>query len=143
AYARFCRLLTLGRRRADKGECTLALADLLEHGEGLLAGLVPSDGPFLKTVNAIHPLRDALGERLSLVISRVYGGDDEMRIRNLSSLSRRFNVPLLASNAVHYHEPARRRLQDVLTCIRHQCAIQQAGFKLFPNCARYRESPAR
>src|SRR5439155_9347446 len=51
AYARLCRLLTLGRRRAEKGECTLALADFLEHDEGLLAGLVPSDGPFLKTFN--------------------------------------------------------------------------------------------
>src|SRR5947207_11035071 len=62
AYARLCRLLTLGRRRAEKGECTLSLADFLEHSDGLLAGLVPADeGAFLKTVNAIRPLRDALG----------------------------------------------------------------------------------
>src|SRR5580765_1493273 len=84
AYAKLCRLLTLGRRRAEKGECTLHLADFLEHSDGLLAGLVPhDDGPFLKTVNAIRLLRDALGERLSLVISRVYGNDDETRVRNL------------------------------------------------------------
>ena len=40
--------------------------------------------PFLRTVNAIQPLRDALGDRLSLVVSRVYGGDDETRVRNLA-----------------------------------------------------------
>src|SRR5439155_11724610 len=51
AYARLCRLLTVGRRRPEKGECTLALADFHEHGDGPRAGLVPSDGPFLKTVN--------------------------------------------------------------------------------------------
>src|SRR5206468_7754453 len=58
AYARLCRLLTLGRRRAPKGECALTLADVLEYSQGLLAGLVPGDGPFLQTVNANRPLRD-------------------------------------------------------------------------------------
>jgi error-prone DNA polymerase len=42
---------------------------------------------------------------------------------------------------VHYHEPSRRALQDVLTCVRHQCTIHQAGFKLFPNGERYLKSP--
>ena len=37
AYARLSRLLTLGRRRAPKGECHLTLADFLEHSEGQLA----------------------------------------------------------------------------------------------------------
>src|SRR5688572_17383456 len=93
AYAKLCRLLTLGRRRAIKGECTLYLADFLENSEGLLAGLVPSYGPpesrpFLETVNAIKPLRDALGrDRFSLVITKNYGGDDDTRVRNLLALA--------------------------------------------------------
>src|SRR2546423_9134985 len=41
ADARLFRLLTLGRRRAPKGECSLKLADFLKHCDGLLAGLVP------------------------------------------------------------------------------------------------------
>ncbi|MGL4962471.1 MAG: PHP domain-containing protein, partial [Inquilinus sp.] len=36
AYGRLSRMLTTGKRRTTKGECTLQLADLLEHGEGLL-----------------------------------------------------------------------------------------------------------
>jgi error-prone DNA polymerase len=142
-YAKLCRLLTLGRRRAPKGECHLTLDDFLQHGGGLLAGLVPADGPFPQTVNAIKPLREALGDRLSLVASRIYGNDDDTRLRNLIALGKRFSVPLLATNAVHYHAPDRRPLQDVLTCIRHQCAIQQAGFKLFPNGERYLKSPVQ
>ena len=31
AYARLCHLLTLGKRRAAKGECHLTLHDLLDH----------------------------------------------------------------------------------------------------------------
>src|SRR5512133_523422 len=39
AYARLCRLLTLGKRRTEKGECELWLQDVLEHGEGLIAAM--------------------------------------------------------------------------------------------------------
>ena len=41
AYARLCRLLTLGKRRAEKGKCHLTLRDLPDHAEGLLAVAVP------------------------------------------------------------------------------------------------------
>ncbi|MCL4767301.1 MAG: PHP domain-containing protein, partial [Hyphomicrobiaceae bacterium] len=34
AYGRLCRLLTLGQRRAEKGQCTLFLDDVVAHGEG-------------------------------------------------------------------------------------------------------------
>ena len=52
-------------------------------------------------------------------------------------------VPLVATNHVHYHDPARRALQDVLTCVWHGCTIREAGFKLFPNGERYLKSPAQ
>ncbi len=44
AYARLCRLITVGRRRAVKGECELTFDDVAEHAEGLLAGLIPTHG---------------------------------------------------------------------------------------------------
>jgi error-prone DNA polymerase len=49
-------------------------------------------------------------------------------------------VPLLATNAVHYHDPSRRPLQDVLTCIREKCTIYNAGFRLYPNAERHLKS---
>ena len=41
AYGRLSRLITVGRRRAEKGECQLTLDDIAAHAEGLLAGVVP------------------------------------------------------------------------------------------------------
>src|SRR5579871_1232983 len=42
AYGRLCRLLTVGRLRAPKGDCVLHHADLLEWGAGqLLIALAP------------------------------------------------------------------------------------------------------
>src|SRR5215510_3001476 len=39
SYGRLCRLLTVGRRRAAKGECRLTFADIAERAEGLIAGV--------------------------------------------------------------------------------------------------------
>src|SRR6056297_329068 len=40
-WAMLCELLSLGKRRAPKGECHLTGADLLAHTEGLLMAVVP------------------------------------------------------------------------------------------------------
>ena len=42
SYAKLTRLLTVGRRRAPKGECWLCFEDVAEHHEGLLAGVIPN-----------------------------------------------------------------------------------------------------
>ena len=43
AYGRLSRLLTLGMRRAGKGECTLYLADVAAHAEGLIFIALPPE----------------------------------------------------------------------------------------------------
>jgi error-prone DNA polymerase len=44
---------------------------------------------------------------------------------------------MVATNDVHYHDPSRRQLQDVLTCIREKCTISSAGFLLHENAERH------
>src|SRR6516162_5009720 len=44
AYGRLARLITLGRRRAEKGECHLTLADVAGHAEGIIAGVCGGEG---------------------------------------------------------------------------------------------------
>lgn len=43
AYGRLCQLLTLGQRRAEKGECHLYLADVQMHREGQVFVILPPD----------------------------------------------------------------------------------------------------
>jgi error-prone DNA polymerase len=45
AYGRLSRLLTLGQRRAEKGDCTLFLDDVAAHAEGLIFIALPDDDP--------------------------------------------------------------------------------------------------
>ena len=141
AYGRLCRLLTVGKRRAEKGHCLLTLADFLDHQEGLLAALAGPIPSINDHESAIGLLKDALGKRLSLAVSRLYSSDDLGDLHAAVDLSRHYAIPLLATNAVHYHDPSRRALQDVLTCVRHGCTIPDAGLRLFPNAERYLKSP--
>ena len=43
AYGRLCRLLTLGQRRAEKGQCTLSSMTSPAHAEGLIFIVLPPD----------------------------------------------------------------------------------------------------
>ena len=45
-------------------------------------------------------------------------------------------------NDVSYHEPERRPLADVLTCVREKCTIAEAGLRLAINAERHIKSPA-
>src|SRR6185369_5877388 len=55
-------------------------------------------------------------------------------------LSRELQVPMVATNDVHYNHPHRRELQDIVTCIREKCTIYNAGYRLHPNAERYLKS---
>ena len=154
SYGRLCRLLTLGKRRAEKGCCLLTLNDFLEANDGLLAAVANRhEHPFAHPATALHhspggrtyamltDLRDALGDRLSLAMCRLYGENDSQQTSAIVDLGATLHIPLLATNAAYYHDPSRRMLQDVLTCTRHGVAIQEAGYRLFPNGERYLKSP--
>ncbi|MBF0307330.1 MAG: error-prone DNA polymerase, partial [Alphaproteobacteria bacterium] len=138
AYGRLCRLLTLGRRRAPKGECHLDRADLAALGGGhSLIALAP-DRPddefasFLKSMDGdVH-----------LAAQCLLRGDDAKRLHLLAGLAAECGTPLVATNDVHAHAPARRPLMDVLTCIREHCTIDAAGWRLEANAERHLKSPA-
>ena len=77
-----------------------------------------------------------------LAASYLYSGDDIARINALDALARENGLALLATNDVHYHEAARRPLQDVMTAIRHKTTVARAGHLLHPNAERHLKSPA-
>ncbi len=146
AWANLCALLSTGNLRAEKGECHLYKADVFQYSEGLHFIVLPPDAlnenfcfepSFEEELSAY---KNVFGNYLSIAISRRYNGDDSKQLYRLSQLSKKFSIPLVATNDVHYHCAERRQLQDVLTCIREKCTIQAAGFKLLPNAERYLKS---
>ncbi|MGX5817980.1 error-prone DNA polymerase [Chitinophaga lutea] len=143
AYARLCTLLTKGNLRAEKGDCHLYRQDVYEHARDIIFLSVPPaalNASFdfePEYIQALAEYREAFGRQLYLSAVRSYQGDDMKKLHCLSQLSSRYRIPLVATNDVHYHEPARRELQDILTCVREKCTIHTAGFRLHQNAERY------
>ena len=138
AYGRLCRLLTTGQRRADKGQCTLTLDDVAEHAAGQVFVVVPPDDGVPRDFAArLQTIVSTLDAPTYLAAHHLYRGTDRRRIARLAALAETCGTPLVATNDVLYHTPARRALQDVLTCIRETCTIHEAGLRLEANTERH------
>ncbi len=142
AYGRLSRLLTVGRRRAPKGECRLGLTDVFDHGEGQIVVAIPPREPTEAFSDALSMVRSHFGKSLYLSARKSYLGDDSRRLAMLANLADANRVPLVATNDVHAHTAHRKALQDVLTCIREHCTIYDAGHRLFANAERHLKPPA-
>jgi error-prone DNA polymerase len=135
-YANLCRLLTAGRRRAEKGESVVTWNEVCRHATGLIA-LWGGDQSLV--VREVAPdeiaanLHDAFGDRLYGIMARHWREDEVAQEARLRERAKRYGFPLVAANEVLYHTPARRPLQDVLTAIRHGVPVSSCGRKLKPN----------
>ncbi|NEX95091.1 error-prone DNA polymerase, partial [Caulobacter sp. 17J65-9] len=141
AYGRLSRLLTLGKVRAESGGCELTWADLYDHAEGQLLMVVPPqalDEAFERDLTA---LSGDFRRSVYLAAARPYGARDLKRLHRLAALARDTRAPMVATNDVLYHDPLRRPLQDVLTCIREKTTIHEAGLKLEANAERHLKRP--
>jgi error-prone DNA polymerase len=159
-YANLCTLLTIGKRRAPKGQCFLSAHDVFEHHRGVLAVIVPattacqdaqqtlggySEQVLLdeRTIDVIRGFARVFDEdRLSIAMVRSYARDEARKLEQIEQLARHVGAPLLASTDAHAHTPDRRALQDVLTCIRLGVTIDDAGRRLEPNAERHLKAPA-
>ena len=137
-YQRLCQLITLARRRAEKGRYQLRREDLADDNTGLLALWLPQspadveDGQWLRTL---------FPQRLWLAIELHCGADDAQRLAQLQQLAAELEIPAVASGDVHMHARGRRALQDTITAIRHHYRVDEAGFRLFANGERHLRTP--
>ncbi|WP_236176893.1 error-prone DNA polymerase [Pseudomonas qingdaonensis] len=133
-YQHLCRLITLARRRAKKGEYQLLREDFAGPLHGLLALWVPDEplqaGPGLW-------LREVFGERLWLAVQLHRGADDHQRLQQLQGLAASLNLRAVACGDVHMHARGRRALQDCMSALRHHSTVAGAGQHLFANGERH------
>jgi len=129
AYGRLCRLLTIGKARAGKGACHLAWEDLAAWSDGLIAILLP-DTPNDGLAEQLTRFRKQFGNRAYLALTFRRRPNDAVRLKELSRMAAAAAIPTVATGDVLYHSPERRMLQQVMTCIRERCTIDQAGYRL-------------
>ena len=135
-WGRLTRLLTVGNRRAKKGDCELRLTDLLDHAEDLLLIATGGDHAFLNRLSAARP------GAVWLAATMHRGGADRRRLAQVQSVATASGVPIIATNDALYADPDARALHDILTCIREGVTIEQAGKILLANAERHLKPPA-
>ncbi|UCF93445.1 MAG: PHP domain-containing protein, partial [Desulfobacterales bacterium] len=145
-YANLCRLITIGRRRSEKGRSQVGWREVCEHAADLIALwggdrslLVGKVEPFF----VAHPLGDAFGDRLYGLLTRHRRAEEPEQEARLRRRAKRYRLPLVAGMEVLYHRPERRPVQDVLTCIRHRVKLVEAGCLFKPNAEYALKSPQR
>jgi error-prone DNA polymerase len=136
-WGRLTRLLTLGNRRAEKGDCHLYFADLLAHAEDLLLIVMADEAHEF----ALRRLAEARPGAVWLGAAMPRQGSDRRKLAKLKRLAGRTGVPLLATNDALYASPADRPLHDIVTCIREGVTIQEAGRLLAVNAERHLKTP--
>jgi len=149
-YANLCQLLTTGRLRSPKGESAVTWDEVCGHAAGLIAlwggdrSLVIAEsapGPGSDSDVVAGRLRDAFGDALYAMAAR-HRRDTEVRQEaRLREQAARYRLPVTGVVEVLYHTPARRPVQDALTCIRHGVTLAEAGQILKPNGEHDLKSP--
>ena len=144
AYGRLCTVLTRCGMEAGvaKDQAKVTLADLEAAAEGQNLILMPPDRPDpQRLAPVLDRLLQACGGRAWLAGVRRYDAADQLRMDLCARLAETSGARLIAVNDVLHHEPGRRRLQDVMTCIREGVTLAEAGARLQPNDERHLKSP--
>jgi error-prone DNA polymerase len=134
AYQRLTRLLTLGKRRADKGECHLDRRDLMEHATGIILIALPQD--LSDAHEEITPVQRSFPGYVFIGATPHYNGRDQAYFASCAQLALRSSAPMVAVGDVLMHHAKRKQLADVLTCMRHHITIDQIGTKALANGER-------
>jgi DNA-directed DNA polymerase III PolC len=145
-WGNLCRLISLGRQRAEKGACHLTLGDLLDWGVGLELLLHPQETTAqpgaCDWLTQARRLTRRLPGQVWLLMAPLYDGQDAARFDRLAGLAAQLNIPTLASAAPIMHHAARRKLTDVLTAVRTGTRVDDLGRAALANAERRMRSPA-
>jgi error-prone DNA polymerase len=141
AFSHLCRLLSLGKSRGGKGECHLTWDDVLAWSEGLLAILLGDEANEILDQNLAR-LKSTFGTRAYMALIRRFAPNEHLRLYAIEQAAQAARVPTIAMGDVLYHHPDRRRLQDVVSCIREGCTIDEAGYRLERHADRYLKDQA-
>ena len=148
-----CYLISRARHTAPKGEALLTPDELIGCSGGLIAlsgcrqgevaaALRRDDRP--AALAAARRYRELFGPaNFYIELQRHRRPEEAYLIPRLTALASYLGLECVATNNVHYATPDRRRLQDVLVCIRHHTTLDQAVHLCRPNSEYYLKSPGQ
>ena len=139
-YGNLCAIISLARRRAEKGSYRLGHHDLARGVPDCLALWIAGAEA---SADEARFLAEAFPQRVWIAFERHLQPGDQQRLAALRELSAQSSLPLCACGDVHMHGRGRRPLQDVLTALRLKTSVDDAGGALFANGERHLRSRLR
>lgn len=136
AYAELSALITLARRRSEKGDYRLEWCDLQSNLRNGLIIWLPS-GDLAKDQQHGAWLSERFLGRLWVGVEHLLYGNDSQQYYYYRNLAAMWQLPMLACGDVHMHSAERQPLQDVLTAIHHGCSVMSLGARRFANAERH------
>lgn len=131
-YGQLCKLLTLGKRRTVKGSCQLYLKDVLDYiSETILIVAGASPDP-----RHLGKLSFKFKDALYLGLAPLYDGHDADHFAQRAKLAKTAKVEMVVIGDVLMHKGSRRKLADILSCIREGVIIDNLGRMALPNAER-------
>ena len=82
-------------------------------------------------------LRSFFEDRLWISLEMFPDGQSFFQFQNAIALSKKYNLPIVASGDVHMHHKNRKTLHDVLSAVRMNQSLHLAGRLLFSNKEKY------
>ena len=137
-WGRLTRLLTVGNRRARKGDCLLTIDDLFDHLDDLLLIVMPGQCPH----DTLDRLRTGARGRVWLGQTMLRQGRDQRQLAERAGLAGEYGLPLIAVNDALFATAEQRSLHDILTCISEGTTVHAAGRMLAANAERHLKSHA-
>jgi error-prone DNA polymerase len=151
-YATLARHLSTARLSQEKGATRLAWERLAEEHAGLLILTGCRQGPLAAALDAGKRLR-------ALELAQIYAATfpdhcyvelqrhglpgDDRRCAELAALARAVDLPVVATNDVHYLDAASWQLQDLLVCIREGITVDEPHPARCPSAAFALQAPER
>lgn len=131
AYGQICHLISIGRRRADKGEYDVRLKDITYGLDQCLAMWLPSGDS--QDFSYGEKLKAVFGQRLWLGLEVFPDGQEIANYERALRLSESLQINIVAAGDVHMHHPDRKTLLDVVSAVRMGQSVRLAGRLLFAN----------
>ena len=151
-WANLCRLLTDARMHGRRGSPRTSWDALGARSAGLIVltggaegaiGRALARGDEAAATRRLRGLIDAFGRERVLVEAARHGMPWEDALAEASiAIAASVGVEWVPTNDVRYATPTDRRAYDVMTCLRHQVTLDEAGTRLLPNDSWAVRSPA-
>jgi error-prone DNA polymerase len=150
-YRNLSRLVTRARS-GDRGAPAASRDDVEQHAAGLfcLTGCSFGEVPQRLARGDEAGARERLGRLADVFAGRVAVecwdhalAAERVVVPKLIALAGSLDLPWLVTNDVHYAAPGGRVVHDVLTCLRHQTTLDEAGTLLRPSGEWYLKRPEK